>query len=287
MFICGLVHSGVYALSSHWDLTAETAGLERPPTLLATGVTPWWLWIQIGRRNYIYWYGAYFDGTESNQRQQQDAYLIHMTDTPWREAPSNGASATAPPYNVHPLIIPWDLQHPRRMGLRACVDHLGGTAWWLWRHASEGYQDPRPGLLVQQIGIRLGVFTVNHCACWQKSGGKWYWLSETGPRVGLCSWRASMVWTGWAAGSFLAANWPWLVVHTSPLHPGALTWLRGGPGTLPVPGSHSARGTQRQHWPIPETSQLACCWAADGIQAGGPPPPLSAALAIPLPEDVV
>ena len=46
-------------------------------------------------------------------------------------------------------------------------------------------------------------------------------------------------------------NW-----HIPPaLYLGALNVIRGGPDTLPGPRYHSVRGTQRQHWPIPEPAQ--------------------------------
>ena len=42
------------------------------------------------------------------------------------------------------------------------------------------------------------------------------------------------------------------------LHLGALNGLGGGPATLLGTGSHSIRGPQHLHWPIPEPSQSAC-----------------------------
>ena len=70
------------------------------------------------------------------------------------------------------------------------------------------------------------------------------------------------------------------------LHPGALTVIWGVPDRFTGAKSHIDRGPQCQYRPSPEPLQSAGCWSDDGVRAGGPHPPLSAALEVPTHEDV-
>ena len=154
-------------------LMAETAGLERLPPLLATGVTPWRLRIQIGCRNYIGRYGAYSQGTRVGGssripicftlRIRHGMDHLHMAPPPPRWWSTLAA--------MLPGIIPQDVQHPRWPGFKSSAGHPGGTAWQLRRHASNGDQDHQPGLLTQYFGIRHDVFARNNHDCWQRTGG--------------------------------------------------------------------------------------------------------------------
>ena len=118
-------------------------------------------------------------------------------------------------------------------------------------HNSDGDQDHRPGLLLQQAGIRRGVLANDHVGGWWRAG-----VSGPGNMGQTPALELSV---GTLPRAITDKNGPYHQRTPPYLHPGALNILGGSPYTLPGPIYHSVRGPERRHRPIPEPAQSSGC----------------------------
>ena len=161
--------------------------------------------------------------------------------------------------DVPPGTIPRDLQRPRHPGIRARAGHLGSTYQQLQPNDSDKYQYHRPGLLLQQVGIRCSGLPNYHDSGWRCAGGSGpiHSVPTSGmelrvnahPRSKLGELRGRQRWKTYFDRQRIPPS----------LHLGALTGLGGGPDTLSAPIPHIVRGPQRQHQPSPEPAQSEVC----------------------------